>query len=106
MADGVLVDVTATARDAGFVYPVALTGGLWSDVQDIPSQCPGQDVSGRMWDVLWLARQAIKRNPGCTELFYPLTLPVGSDTDYTVKLVCGPGDHGEPVITLMRPEED
>ena len=23
-----------------------------------------------------------------------------------LKAVCGPGDHGEPVITVMTPEED
>jgi hypothetical protein len=29
LADGVLVDVTETAREAGFVIPVALTRAAW-----------------------------------------------------------------------------
>lgn len=24
----------------------------------------------------------------------------------TLRAVCGPGDHGEPVITIMNPDED
>jgi hypothetical protein len=29
LADGLLVDVTETAREAGFLYPVALTRAAW-----------------------------------------------------------------------------
>ena len=106
LADGVLVDVTPRAREAGFVYPVALTSGLWADIQDIPEQCRGQDTEGRLGDVLWMARSAIKQNPAGSEMLYQLTLPVGNRTAYTVRMLCGPGDHREPVITLLRENED
>lgn len=117
--DGVLVDVTETAREAGFVVPVALTAALWHDVNDIPDHLKGvADVGGRLWDVLWLGRHAAKTSRGDgTELVYKLHMPFGDQPDpdggpigdlfaYRVKMVSGPGDAGEHVITMMRPEED
>jgi len=106
--DGVLVDVTETAREAGFVYPVALTADLWADINAIPPSKQGfEDVAGRLWDLLYMAVRAIKQSrESGTCLLYRLILHVGKRSDYTVKLVCGPGDDAEPVITLMRPDED
>ncbi|MDE2205818.1 MAG: hypothetical protein KGK12_04165, partial [Armatimonadetes bacterium] len=60
-----------------------------------------------LWDVLWMGLTSIRgsRTSG-SELVYGLNMPVGPTTSYSVKLVCGPGDDLEPVITLMRPDED
>lgn len=105
--DGVLIDVSKTAKEAGFVYPVALTAALGADINAIPESRSEQDVNGRLWDVLCMGRDAIRRNKtGGSELLYKLIMHVGRSTYYTVKLVCGPGDDAEPVITLMRPNED
>lgn len=106
--DGILIDVTQTAREAGFVYPVAVTCDLWADIQDIPPSKQGfQDVAGRLWDVLYMARRAIQQSQEeGTFLLYRLIMHVERRSTYTVKLVCGPGDEGEPVITLMQPDED
>jgi len=108
LEDGVLIDVTETAKEAGFVYPVALTADLWADINDIPPSKQGfEDVAGRLWDVLWMAVRAIKQNQEEGDcLLYQLVLHVGRQSTYTVKLMCGPGDEAEPVITLMRPDED
>ena len=38
IADGVLVDVSDTARDAGFRVPVALTSAVWADCLDSSAQ--------------------------------------------------------------------
>lgn len=107
LADGVLIDVTEQARHAGFRYPVAVTAALWADLNTIPDTKSWQDSQGRLWDVLTMGIQAIARskNKG-TELLYPLIMHVGRKTYYTVKLVCGPGDDAEPVITLMCTDED
>lgn len=107
LADGVLINVSEPAREAGYSYPVAVTAALWSDICAIPESKGGQDCSGRLWDVLFMGRQAIRRaQPGQDTLLYRLIMHVGRTTYYTVKMVCGPGDEAEPVITLMRPEED
>ena len=107
LEDGVLIDVTDFAKDAGFRYPVAVTRALWEDIECIPHSKGFQDVDGRLWDVLWMGYIAIRRsNEASDTLCYQLIMHVGQRKFYTVKLVCGPGDEAEPVITLMRPDED
>jgi hypothetical protein len=109
LADGVLHDVTMVARDAGFVYSVALTAALWHDIQNVPARISGiTSVEGRLWDVLAMAYLAIRLAPtNGDRLAYVLHMPVGESgrRQYDVVLHCGPGDAGEPVITLMRPDE-
>ena len=113
--DGVLVDVSKTAKEAGFVYPVAMTSAAWADCvewsdEDTKRQVP-QDEFGRLWDVLWMAKIAVKQGNGGTQLLYPLhRVPRGGNVQKPrlihLKLVCGPGDTPEPVITIMLPDED
>ncbi len=108
LEDGVLVDVSDLAREAGFVWPVALTAAVWSIVEDIPRRyCAWQTVEGRTYDVLWMAYCAIRSaEHSSTELRYTLLLDHGRRRYLTLKLVTGPGDHGEPVVTIMLPDED
>jgi hypothetical protein len=113
--DGMLVDVTATAKEAGFVYPVAMTAAAWADCvawtdEDTKRQAP-QDEFGRLWDVLWMAKMAAKGGGGGTEILYSLhRVPRGGNGHQPrltqLKMVCGPGDTPEPVITIMLPDED
>ena len=106
--DGVLIDVTETAKEAGCRFPVALTAALWADIYAIPERLQGvADPNGRLWDILFVGRYAMKQQDASSSLcLYQLEMPVGDAREYEVKAVCGPGDHGEPVITLMRPGED
>ena len=108
LEDGVLVDVSEMAREAGFVWPVAVTAAVWAVIAAIPSRYRGiQSRDGRLWDVLWIAYCAIRSAPaGGTELRYRLILHHERRTYLTLKLITGPGDHGEPVVTLMLPAED
>ena len=85
---------------------MALTCGLWADIQDIPERVNWQDATGRLWDILMVAPEAIRRSRGGTQLLTSLRMPVGKKQHYTVKLHCGPGDDAEPVITLLRCDED
>jgi hypothetical protein len=55
LRDGVLVDVSATAREAGLQYPVALTRAVWERCVAVPPGVVCQDEAGRLWDVLWRA---------------------------------------------------
>lgn len=109
LADGVLVDVTETAREAGFIVPVALTVGILSDVRDIPdSKRSYQDPEGRLWDLLYMDRFAAGRTDALdrSEILYRLHMDLGRKRLYTAKLHIGPGDAREPVVPIMRPEED
>ncbi len=112
LTDGVLVDVTAAAREAGFRLPVALTAAAWSDCVAWGREGAKvhQDEAGRLWDVLWMARCAAARAmAGEREVEVKVyRVPRGKSTPRpaTLKMVIGPGDGGEPVITLMMPDED
>ena len=44
--DGVLVDVTETAKEAGFRIPVALTQSVWAEYVAVPEGVEGQDEEG------------------------------------------------------------
>jgi hypothetical protein len=109
LADGVLIDVSETAHEAGIRFPVALTAAAWEQCVAVPPGVEGQDEAGRLWDVLWMLALAARKADGSTLLF---SLHVRDDNRdgtpplVTLKALCGPGDHGEPVITVMMPEED
>ena len=106
--DGVLFDVSKTARETGFLWPVAVTATVWALIEAIPPSKQGiQSINGRLWDVLWMAYMAIRgARHNDKMLYYTLILHHGRKKNITLKLVTGPGDHGEPVVTIMLPDED
>jgi len=106
--DGVLVDVSGLAKEAGFKYPVALTATVYGKYVEVPEGVIAQDETGRLWDILFMLRLAAKRG-GDTLLFQLHVRNDNSDRTpplVTLKAVCGPGGQGEPVITIMLPDED
>lgn len=116
IADGVLVDITETAREAGFQRPVAMTDAAredcvaWSDADNAAQTY--QDESGRLWDVLTMAMFAIRRQRTPVQVLNFDLLRVPRDghssqaTTATLKLMIGPGDDGLPVLTILLPFED
>ena len=114
LEDGVLVDVTETAREAGFRVPVALTQTAWADcihwTQDDSARIVHQDQSGRLWDVLWMARLAAGAAGGGDRTSFKLHRvrrdgETGEPMPVTLLLDIGPGDEGEPVITIGFAED-
>jgi hypothetical protein len=115
IADGVLVDCSSLAREAGFRVPLAMTAAAWhssvawTDANEDDKHM-GQSEVGRLWDVLWMALQAAKRTEGDRVAFTVLRVPVEGEglAAEPVELVLhiGPGDAGEPVCTIMEPGED
>lgn len=119
LADGVLVEVDPqTAREAGLSWPVALTASAWASAvawDDPHQQRPAvQDEAGRLWDVLTMARHAIGRrdrtNPTGPLTFIVTRIPNTPAARHprrcALQLLAGPGDTGEPVLTITRPYED
>ncbi|MFO0807570.1 MAG: DUF6573 family protein [Gemmataceae bacterium] len=109
IADEVLIDVSDMAKEAGFKVPVALTRTVWESFVRVPRGVEGQDQNGRLWDVLWMCFVAVKtRQESKPEMFYRLHVrnDSGSPRLVTLKSVIGPGDNGEPVLTIMLPNED
>ena len=60
--DGVLVDVSEMATEAGFKHPTALTRAVWDDCVRVPEGLSDQDEEGRLWDVLWMSAFAIRKH--------------------------------------------
>jgi hypothetical protein len=109
--DGVLIDVSPTAREAGIRWPVALTTSAWAQCVAVPAGLVCQDEAGRLVDALFLLRWAIALSGrGACELRFGVHVR-NDNRERTpplvrLKAVCGPGDHGEPVVTVMLPTED
>lgn len=109
--DGVLVDVSEVAREAGLRYPVALTRAVWADCVTWTRDDYPQDESGRLWDVVYMLSLAVRASRGGSELRYSIVRVPNEGRGHvarrvSLKSVCGPGDDAEPVITIMQPEED
>ena len=111
LADGVQVDVSEVAREAGLKFPVYLTRTVWESYVAVPDGVRCQDEKGRLWDIVWMLRCAARRTSGPQMLF---GLHVRNDNrDRTpplvnLKAVCGPRDidDPQPAITVMLPDED
>ena len=111
VADGVQVEVTKTAQEAGIKFPMFLTRAVFDAYVAVPHGVTGQDEAGRLWDVVWMTRFAILRRHGHTDRC-PVALYVRNDNRAAklVKLIatCGPLDidDPQPAITVMLPDED
>ena len=113
LADGVLVDVSVMAREAGIRVNVALTLAVWEKCVvwtelDNTRQCR-QDQSGRLWDVLCMCARAGRRVNSDRVTFTVMSIPRDGTSRrpglVTLRMTIGPGDQGEPVITILEPGE-
>ena len=114
--DGILVDVSETAREAGFTIPVAVTRTVWSRLVALPEgYCGFQDEAGRLWDVLWMARHYARRASDRDRVtMCVLVRDIRKDLRDSNRpprkhfpvVAIGAGDAGEPVATIMFPEDD
>ena len=110
LADGVLVDLTKWATESGLKWHTACTDSVWGlitpSAEDI--QKHGQSIEGRAWDTVWMLRHAIMTQPkGSSQLIFEVYYTIDGEQMLTrLKAHCDPGDHGEPVVTIMLPHED
>lgn len=104
--DGVLVDVTPIAQEAGFKVPVALTDSVWARIEPSERDAQlGQSMEGRLWDVLMVLR-ARANTAADTVMFDVIVTEGGEQHTLHLKSVIGPGDNAEPVVTIMFEHED
>jgi len=114
LEEGVLVDISSIAKEAGIKYPVAITQAVNEIIKDKPDI---EDINGRLWDVVWMLRCAISgaipsRKVNDSTICYEVILNK-SNTDFenfniektTLKAVMHAGDDWQPVITIMLPSE-
>ena len=108
--DGVLIDVSETALEAGILHPVALTTHVWHKVivPDDRLRPYGQSEEGRLWDCVWMLRCAAKTAPPGTSVMQFKVIAILKERQrrlVSLKAICGPGNNDRPVITISFPEE-
>jgi hypothetical protein len=108
--DGVLIDVSATAREADIRWPVALTRAVWERCVSVPPGVACQDEAGRLWDIVYLLRCALALSNSGPEVRFGVHVR-NDNRDRTPplvrhKAVCGPDDDGSPCITILLADED
>jgi isopentenyl diphosphate isomerase/L-lactate dehydrogenase-like FMN-dependent dehydrogenase len=111
VADGEQVDVTTTAQEAGIRFPVFITRTAFDAYVTVPLNVSGQNEAGRLWDVVWMLRFAIRKAAqGHSRLPFALYVRNDNRRPKLVKLIatCGALDMEDPrpAITVMLPDED
>ncbi len=114
--DGLLVDVSDTAREAGFNIPVAVTRAVWNRLIALPDGYQGfQDERGRLWDVVSMARHyALRASDRDRVTMCVLVRDIRQDLHDSNRpprkhfpvVAIGAGDEGQPAITIIFPEDD
>ena len=103
-----LDDLRCLVRQAGFNVPMAMTVAAFKRViapiegdpdpgEPIP---PGETLESRLWEMLMALRAASRR------LSQPSDRVHFEVRGVRLWALCGPGDEGEPVITIMLEGED
>jgi hypothetical protein len=115
LEDGMLVDLRQdeldeVARNAGFRYPIACTDTVFFSCVDVTPAAAraGNDMKGRLHDVLWMLKLAIRRAEKTDRIAFQVAVVRDEPRPTLTELVavCGPDDDGEPVITIMFPGEE
>jgi hypothetical protein len=110
--DGVLVDLMQ--GDMGklckehYKYPIACTSAVWGLVEQSVSKPEHlNDVLGVLHDILTMSKNGHERSddPSACQ-FQVIITGTGNQDVHDLKMRCGPGDEGEPVLTLMLVTED
>jgi len=107
--DGVLIDASSAAQALGFKLPVAVGDNLFNRFVIPPAglEGEGQSLEGRLHDLLMLALVAARTGMNQDRVLFDVLFVMRSGKREKVRCVIhvGPGDQGEPVITICLPED-
>ena len=111
VADGCQIEVSKVAEEAGIRFQVFLTRAVYNRYISLPPDVTGQDEAGRLRDVLWMLRFAIRKaQHGQARLPFALYVRNDNKAPRLIKLVaiCGALDidDPQPAITILLPDED
>jgi hypothetical protein len=108
--DGLQIDVSSVAKEAGFKIPVFVTRGVWEQYVIVPDGITDQDEVGRLGDILWMLKVHARRTEGATIRFqlHVRNKEAGKPALVTLKSICGPRDIDDPspAITILLLDED
>jgi hypothetical protein len=108
IADGVLVDITEAAKQSGCKVHVAMTAAAYAECVEVPQGTEGVTAEDRLTEILNMVRIAAHILPIASECIFPVILMTGEESAEMklLKLHLGGGDDGEPVLTILLPNED
>lgn len=109
--DGVLIDMMQEEfREIScqhYKYPIAITAAVFAIMEAAANNLRHcNDFKGIWHDMLNMSRMCGYAVNDTTRLFPVIIKGGGRKSKYIFKLVCGPGDNAEPVLTMMMPDED
>ena len=114
-ADGVLVDGMmgglAEVSRQHFRFPVAMTRAVYCLIAQSISHPERECDIKRVWhDILWMAKKGVTKKLSKSSVLFQVVLFTDHSLNYpivhTLKSHLGPGDQGEPVLTIMKENED
>jgi len=113
--DGMLIDISQAAVEFGFKAPVAMTRAAWADCVEwsqatADRKAISQNEEDRLWDVVYMAMLAARHSEGMSRTVFDLyrVSAIGKSVKprrTSLVLQIGPGDSGEPVLTIALPGE-
>ena len=111
IADGVLVDLMqdkmAEVCRQHYKHPIACTAAIFAIMEKaVENKRHSNSYAGVLHDMLWMSRVFKRDLNESTKLFRVKIVGAERRSVFDFKIVCGPGDAGEPVITIMLPNED
>lgn len=105
--DGVLIDVSKEAREAGITLHTAVTTGVWSALIGNPKWTDWGTESERLKQLLPVAISELERKANDIVFFSLRMTDMGSLVEEIhLRAQRGPGDNLEPVLTVMLGHED
>lgn len=104
--DGILVDLMQDKMEKVcrqfYKYPIACTAGVFEAMETSVKYTRGASFAGILGDMFSMCRLTGRSIDPTTKAF---KCKVGRRL-LDLKMVCGPGDDAEPVLTLMFIDED
>ncbi|WP_292517753.1 helix-turn-helix domain-containing protein [Methanoculleus sp.] len=103
--DGDLIEITRMGRDIGITYPLAVSARAAQSMVPFPN-IPQETVTENLWDTLHAFRDKARMTTEKEFEFQTSLYLNGLVPTLIFKATVSPGDDGEPVITIMLPDED
>ena len=103
--DGDLIEITRMGRDVGITFPLAVSAQAAQSMVPF-SNIPQETVTENLWDTLHAFRDKALTTTAEEFEFQASIYLNGLVPTITFKAAVSPGDNGEPVITIMLPDED
>lgn len=111
--DGLLIDVSDVAWDAGFSRPTFVTASVWNDcvawAADDDAKQVRQDQQERLWNLLlmaWVGNPRARASVAYRLLRVPRDGQSKVAQTVLLKIVLSKADDGARLLTILFPDED